>query len=216
MDQSRAEYEQTLKRRSLCPAFIVFPGKSPTALPQLNPSLQARTSGSSSTWRPPRAWTWVRVRTSSLPVGSVYCVYGLHGGCMASLPGRYGNHGLLHSCNQCTSNLHGLIFFGGNCSNLPVWICTVGYSLQKLSLQTLNMVIYNTAAPNLELEELDSDVGKCFINMTQEWRRFSLTFRRVIGPQFVSKAFNCTWLKCTTKAAPRFPHQLCHLLLSDF
>lgn len=35
---------------------------------------------------------------------------------------------------------------------------------------------------------------------------FLFMFCWIIGPQFVSKAFNCTSLKCTTKATSRFPH----------
>lgn len=73
----------TLKKRSFfILASVVFPGNPPTALPPLNPRLQARTSGSSSTWRPPRAWTWVRLRTSSPAVGRVYSfcsAWRLHG-----------------------------------------------------------------------------------------------------------------------------------------
>lgn len=45
---------------------------------------------------------------------------------------------------------------------------------------------------------------------------FLFMFCQIIGPQFVSKAFNYTSSQCATKAASCFPHQLCHLLLPDF
>ena len=45
---------------------------------------------------------------------------------------------------------------------------------------------------------------------------FLFMFCPIIGPQFVSKAFNCPSLQCVTKATSCFPHRLCHLLLPDF
>lgn len=66
------------------PLHRFVPGKTLTPRTRLSPSLlpRTRTSGSSSTLKPPRAWTWVRLRTSSPLVGRVYCLYALHGGCM--------------------------------------------------------------------------------------------------------------------------------------
>lgn len=101
----------THKRKALF-FFFFLPGKALIAPPQLNPRLLERTSGSSSTWRPRRAWTWVRLRTNSPPVGRVFSVHALHGGCMASLPQNHNwKHGLLHSCNRCSSSFHGLALF---------------------------------------------------------------------------------------------------------
>lgn len=104
------EISSTRKRKALF--FFFLPGKTRRASPQLNPRPLERTSGSSSTWRPPRAWTWVRLRTNSPLVGRVFSVYALHGGCMVSLNNNKNNwkHGLLHSCNQCMTDWTDFVF----------------------------------------------------------------------------------------------------------
>lgn len=65
------------------PSNLFVSGKTLTSPARLSPSLphRARTSGSSSMLKPPRAWTWVRLRTSSPLVGRFFCLYALHGGC---------------------------------------------------------------------------------------------------------------------------------------
>lgn len=45
---------------------------------------------------------------------------------------------------------------------------------------------------------------------------FLFIFCQIIGPQFMSEAFNCSRFQRATQAASRFPHQLRHLLLPDF
>lgn len=83
-----------------------LPGKTLTPLALLSPSLlpRTRTSGSSSMLKPRRAWTWVRLRTSSTLVGTFYFgVSALHGGCMHLILTEIKIWLLMHGC--CTNSM---------------------------------------------------------------------------------------------------------------
>lgn len=82
--------------------FFYPPGKT-LAQPSPSPPRRTRIRGSSSMSKPPRAWIWVRVRTSSTLVGRFFSLWALHGGCM-------------HLLFKDTKSTISLLMSGGCCS----------------------------------------------------------------------------------------------------